>query len=153
MENIIVNRLFFLIQINPSIEKKKLADMYRNQFLPITDRDIDKSLQYLSREKCIFAFRDRRGVASWWEAKIVQDVLAIVVENNKCSTRQLYDFYREESSRLDIVAFQKLLMQLRERGNISLVHDPAPSHWILNQAESTIQKTDQRTGGVLLQCA
>lgn len=150
MENIIVNRLFLLIQINPSIEKKKLADLYRNQFLPVADRDIDKSLQYLVTQKLIFAFRDRRGVASWWESKIVEDVVETVFENNGCTTRQLYDFYKEEGSRVDIVVFQKLLMQLRDRGNIVLVHSPAPSHWVLSQVE-TNQKSEKL--GVLLQCA
>lgn len=149
--NIIVTRLFGLIKVNPAIEKKKLGDIYRNQYLPVTDRDIEKSLQYLLKESLIFPFRDRRGVSSWWEASVVEEVLATVTHTNNSSTRQLFEFYKQQDgSKLDIVGFQKLLMQLRDGGYISLIHNPAPSHWILNRQTKPAQELEE---GELLQCA
>lgn len=149
--NIIVTRLFALIKVNPAIEKKRLGDIYRNQYLPVTDRDIEKSLQYLLKESLIFPFRDRRGVSSWWEASVVREALTTVTQNNNCSTRQLFNSYKQQdSSKLDIVGFQKLLMQLRDSGYISLVHSPAPSHWVLIRQAKPAQEEPKE--GVLL-CA
>lgn len=150
MENIIVNRLLLLIKTNPSVEKKKLADIYRNQYLPISDKDIEKCLQYLLSQKLVWAFKDRRGVASWWDANVVQQSLETVLNNTNHSTRQLFEIYKEQFPKIDIVVFQKLLMILRDGGHISLVHSPAPSHWVPNHQTQPTPKPEREA---LLQCA
>jgi hypothetical protein len=152
MENIIVNRLLLLITTNPSVEKKKLADIYRNQYLPIADKDIEKCLSYLLSQRLVVAFKDRRHVASWWEAKVVEQSLEIVQNNINSSTRQLFDIYIEQFPKIDIVVFQKLLHTLRNEGRIALVHSPAPSHWVL-ASNHQIQSEQKIEAGVLLQCA
>jgi hypothetical protein len=126
---VIADRLHILISAYPSIEKRDLINKYSDNYACVSDAEVKKSVAFLEREKRIMGFKDLRGVSSWWDRALIAAVLVHVASHPALSTRKLFDLYRLQNPDADIVIFQKLLMQLKTIGLLTIQHSPAPSHW------------------------